>query len=155
MDTYPLISHEEMHTIQLPSTFVKTIENDSHHVSLSFTSSISSALDIDKNNCSNKSNYELNSTVNTVQTDNITIESEDDLYSDIVHTNNSDSDIDSESNNLNNTCHNNNNTDINMDSDSDMQGQTTNYNKITKRKGHKQINQHVRTRLNKNKYKHS
>ena len=93
------------------------------------------------NNCSNKTNYELNSTVNTVQTDNITIESEDDLYSDIVHTNNSESDIDTESNTLNHSCHNNNNTDINMDSDSDMQGQTTNYNKITKRKGHKQINQ--------------
>ena len=40
----------------------------------------------------------MNSTVNTVQTDNITIESEDDLYSDIVHTHNSDFGIHTESN---------------------------------------------------------
>jgi hypothetical protein len=129
-------SSPSQHTITSPlyTTPDKTVENDNHHASLSFTSSISNALDI-KNNCSNKSNYELNSTVNTVQTDKITIETEDDLYSDIVHTNNSDSDIDTESNTHNNTYYTNNNTNINADSDSDIQIQNANDSKIKKRKG--------------------
>ena len=144
-------SSPSRHTITSPLYTIpdKTVENDNHHASLSFTSSISSALDID-NNCSNKTNYELNSTVNTVQTDNITIESEDDLYSDIVHTNNSDSDIDIESTTLNNTYYNNNNTNINTDSDSDIQIQNANDNNKGKRKGQIRISSRIRIRQNNN-----
>ena len=53
------------------------------------------------------------------------VQNEDDLYSDIVHTNNSDSDIDTESNTHNNTYHNNNTS----HSHSDTPIQDTNNNK--------------------------
>jgi hypothetical protein len=150
-------SSPSQHTITSPlytTTPDKTVENDNHHASLSFTSSISSALDID-NNCSNKSNYELNSTVNTVQTDNITIESEDDLYSDIVHTNNSDSDIDTESNTHNNTYHTNNNTNFNIHYDSTIQIQNANDCNTKGKKRQKRLKQRYRTRQNNNKHKNS
>ena len=45
----PIIESQHAITSPLYTTPDKTVENDNHHVSLSFTSSISSALDIATN----------------------------------------------------------------------------------------------------------